>query len=205
MQVDSDNGYMGDYNYNYNYDAYYPQFGGDLGMLEMASTKVGKLRATPAPSIENPWVTPARSIKAGIEASFHEAMKYKPTILSNKFSALASLECEELPDDDRPVINPSNRALQPPVACGPARRREPRNAAPLCGKFRDVEGGCVHGCCEARSEPNMHTEKARVMPAADPGMHDLQRRELTICPKRKMQGRHPEVFIKQLPQGGQDS
>ena len=40
MQVDSDNGYICDYNYNYNYDAYYHQFGGDLGMLEMVSTKV---------------------------------------------------------------------------------------------------------------------------------------------------------------------
>ena len=39
MQVDSDNGYMGEYYSNYNYDAFYHQFGGDLGMLEVMNTK----------------------------------------------------------------------------------------------------------------------------------------------------------------------
>ena len=38
MQVDSDNGYVGEYYNVYNYDAYYLQFGGDLGMLEMMTT-----------------------------------------------------------------------------------------------------------------------------------------------------------------------
>ena len=89
MQVDSDNGYMGDYNY----DAYYPSFGCDLGMLEAmnadgseacASAAVTLLdplpregnrstapvrrldsdsKAITSPSIASPRVTPARSIK----------------------------------------------------------------------------------------------------------------------------------------------
>ena len=131
MQVDSDNGYIGDYNY----DAYYQSFGGDLGMLEAMNTKIAESKVTPATSIENPWVIPARSIKASIETSLHQAMRYKPTDTSNKFSALASLECEELQDDDHPVVDLSNQALRSPVAGGPVRRREPRKAAPLCGKF----------------------------------------------------------------------
>ena len=163
MQVDSDNGYMGDYNYH----AYYPSFGCDLGMLEAmnadgyeacasavvtlldplpregnrSTAPVRKLdlnsRATPAPNIASPWVTPARSIKASIEASLHQAMKYKPTVTANKFAVLASLECEELQD-----------VLQPPVACGPARvlqspgagspvrrRERKRYQPPICKGF----------------------------------------------------------------------
>ena len=51
MQVDSDNGYMGDYNY----DAYYPPFGGDLGMLEILKPDNCKeLTATPAAASSSP-------------------------------------------------------------------------------------------------------------------------------------------------------
>ena len=160
MQVDSDNGYMGDYKYNY--DAYYLKFGGDLGTLEAmnadeseactsaavtllsppprggsrSTAPVRRLdsesKATPAPSIESPWVTPARSIKASIEASLRQAMRYKPTVTANKFAVLASLECEELQDDERPVANPCKQDLWPPTAGGQTRRSELKKAAPLC-------------------------------------------------------------------------
>ena len=40
MQVDSDNGYMGEYFSDYNYEDHYFQFGGDLGMLEAMNTKI---------------------------------------------------------------------------------------------------------------------------------------------------------------------
>ena len=100
MQVDSDNGYMGDYNYK----AYYPSYGGDLGMLEAVTptlregdtyalsrgTKQGRSSTQPAIS------TAARSVKFNIDAALHEAMKYKPPTTSNKFAALASLEDEEI-------------------------------------------------------------------------------------------------------------
>ena len=46
MQVDSDNGYMGDYNY----DAYYPSFGGDLGMLEILKPTKNSRPLRPAAS-----------------------------------------------------------------------------------------------------------------------------------------------------------
>ena len=80
---------MGEYYGGCNYDAYYLQFGGDLGMLEILKTKSCKLRVTPAPSIDKSRAiptpsmdksraTPAPSIKAGIAEAVHEAMKYKP-------------------------------------------------------------------------------------------------------------------------------
>ena len=150
MQVDSDNGYVGDYSYNY--DAYYLQFGCDLGMLEAihadesgafasaavalqlppprggsrSTAPVRRLdsdsKATSAANIESPWVTPARSIKASIEASLHQAMRYKPTVTANKFAVLASLECEELQDDERSVANPCKQDSWPPAAGGQTRR-----------------------------------------------------------------------------------
>ena len=39
VQVNSDNGYVGEYYNGYNYDAHYLQFGCDLCMLEMMTTK----------------------------------------------------------------------------------------------------------------------------------------------------------------------
>ena len=109
MQVDSDIGYIGEYYGSYNYDACYLQFGGDLGMLEILTTKnckwraipvpsIDKSRVTPAPSMDKSRATPAPSIKAGIAEALHEAMRYKPTTTSNKYAALAPLECEELRD-----------------------------------------------------------------------------------------------------------
>ena len=98
MQVDSDNLYFGEYYNGYNYDAYHHQSSGDLGLLEALATKSGKSRVTPAPSIEDSRVTPALSIKATIEAALHQSMRYKPMVTSNKFSVLATLECEELHD-----------------------------------------------------------------------------------------------------------
>ena len=109
MQLDSDIGYIGEYYGSYNYDACYLQFGGDLGMLEILTTKnckwraipapsIYKSRVTPAPSIDKSKATPAPSIKASIAEALHEAMRYKPTTTSNKYAALAPLECEELRD-----------------------------------------------------------------------------------------------------------
>ena len=77
MQADSDIGYIGEYYGGYNHDAYYLQFGGDLGMLEILTTKSCKSRVIPFPSIDKSRVTPtlsidksrvhpAPSIKAGI-------------------------------------------------------------------------------------------------------------------------------------------
>ena len=126
-------------------------------------------------------------------------MRYKPTTTSSKFSVLASLECEELQDDDHPVVDLSNQALRSPVAGGLVRRREPRKAAPLCGKLRrHDEGGCGHGCCEARSETNMHTGKAQDDPIVDFGTHGLRRRELRSCSEREMQNLHPFFVLKQM-------
>ena len=150
MHVDSDNGYMDEHYSNYNYDAYYLQFGSDLGMLEVMNTKNGRSRVTPAHSIEKSKVTPALSIKASIEAALRQSMRYKPTTTSNKYSALASLECEELRDDEPidliagdtrdsyPVVDSCNQVLRAPAAGGPARRREPKKAAPLCEKFKGI-------------------------------------------------------------------
>ena len=80
-------------------------------------------------------------------------MRYKPTVTANKFAVLASLECEELQDVLQPPVacGPA-RVLQSPEAKGPVRRHERRKRqAPLCRGFREIGGGCVHGCCEAES------------------------------------------------------
>ena len=140
-QVDSDNGYMGDYNY----DAYYPSYGGDLGMLEAVPLEQqqkqpqqlwmqqqqhrsrlslregdsyarsrGTERGRSPTQGEVTPPTASRSVKFAIDAALHEAMKYKPPITSNKFAALASLGEEE-------IEQKRARVLQPPVACGPVR------------------------------------------------------------------------------------
>ena len=180
MQVDSDNGYMGDYNY----DTYYPSYGGDLGMLEAVpleqqqkqpqqlwmqqqqhrsrlSLREGdsyaRSRGTEhgrSPT-QPDTSTAARSVKFAIDAALHEAMKYKPTTTSNKFAALASLEDEE--------INKKHvRVLQPPVACGPARvlqhpgagspakRHERRRRQSPMCKGFGIT--CTEKCCKAGSD-----------------------------------------------------
>ena len=107
MQVDSDIGYIGEYHDGYNYDTYYPQFGGDLGMLECVNLN-GDLvmlkcinpglemtaKCASHVNVDEHAKTHFKAPKmittgnAGIAEALHEAMRYKPTKTFNRYAAL---------------------------------------------------------------------------------------------------------------------